>query len=104
MLLGWGRSRGVTVDVIERLWRLYVERACLFGLGVPILSHSAQHSLGSLQGKTGRSLLGFSAASPAEALTLELGWLPWAMAAGKEQLSLLRRLSSSNNSLVQAIS
>ena len=72
-LVGWARRTGVSLDVLARVWLIYVERKVLFGGGVVRLPLTGLSGLDRAQRKVGRMLLGFGARSPTPAVLGELG-------------------------------
>ena len=91
-IIAWARQRHVTVDIVERMWRMYVESSALFAVGVLTLTNQGQAELDRLQRRVGRMILGHDKHSPTPAVTVELGWIRWSVAAEREGLRLFWRL------------
>ena len=91
-LSAWGRRLQVTVDILERIWRIYVERSALFGMGFPQLPDSALATLDRIQRVAGRLLLGYASRCPTPVIVAELGWTRWSVALVGERVGLLRRV------------
>ena len=101
-LVRWARMRHVTIDVLERLWRLYVERSALYGAALLDLPPSGARTLDRIQRKAGRMVLGFGSRSPTPAVLLELGWCKWSTAIVGEKGRLLQRIVNSDSAYVAA--
>ena len=69
------------MDVFERLWRIYVERMVMFGMGAARLSKLEE--LDRPQRKAGSMHMCV--------FSFELGWTTWSAQAVREQLGLPRR-------------
>ena len=63
-LVGWGRRLQVTVDIRDRIWRIYVERSVLFGIGFVLPSDTGIMTLYRIQWVAGRMLLGYASRCP----------------------------------------
>ena len=101
-LVAWGRLNNVSVDVLERLWRLHVESSVLFGYAIHWLPVSGQVDVDRVQRKCGRMILGFSRRSPTPTVFMELGW-GWSARVNVARAQLLRRLVDSDNAIVQLV-
>jgi hypothetical protein len=99
-LVRWSRANGMSADVLQRLWTVYVELAAAWGLGLTILTGSQTQVLNRIQRKAGRMLLGHSRRSPIPSVCFELGWKLWSSHASLLRMRLLRRIMDSSHSLV----
>jgi hypothetical protein len=102
-LVRWARAYGITVDLVQRLWAIYVETSAAWGLGLTMLTKTQELTLNRIQRKAGRLLLGHSRRSPIPSTCLELGWWHWASHAKLLRLRLLRRILLSDNMLVISV-
>lgn len=73
-LIGWAHGRTDSVDVVERLFCIYVERTLFYGLNITYLPATERRRLDVLQRRAGRMLLSFCRRCPAAAVCLELNW------------------------------
>ena len=68
------RQRTCSLDVPERLWRLYVESAVLYGMAAVNLSSKQEKRIDVIQKVVGQMLLGHKPDSPSAAVYEEPGW------------------------------
>ena len=102
-LVAWGRVHGVSVDILERLWRTHVEVSVMFGTALFLWPNSGEMMLDRAQRKGGRLLLGFAARCPSPVVNMELGWVVWSAMGVLAKVRMLKRLLNNNNAVVQAV-
>ena len=85
----------VSLVLLARMWKVYVERMAMYGAAVLMLAPSGLHLLGCAQRRAARMLLGFGSRSPSPAVLGEVGWLSWSSALLGERIKLCKRLSTS---------
>lgn len=91
------------MDLLQRLWTVYVEIATAWGLSLSVLTPSQEELLKCIQRKAARMILGHSRRSPIPTACMELGWGLWSSHATLLRLRLLKRICCSSHSLIIAV-
>jgi hypothetical protein len=102
-IIAWSRRRACPLTLTERLWRLYVPAAVLFGTGIMAFTKTQAAAVDRCQREAGRRILGFASRSPTPATLLELGWCSWSSECKLEMVRLLSRVATSPNTFIQAL-
>ena len=102
-LVRWARANHITIDVLSRLWNIYVETGAAWGMAIATLSGPQGETLDKAQRKAARRILGHIGTSPLPTPCLELGWQPWSSRSSVYRLRLLARLEQTTNPLVASL-
>ena len=102
-IVAWARSYEVSLDVVDRMWRLHVQSGAFFSVGVLCLPPSALCKIDRSQRKAARMLAGFSSRSPTPGVLLEVGWTTWSLLIEDQVCRLFGRLMLRKNVLVEAV-
>ena len=102
-LVRWSHVHHVTLDLLCRLWLVYIKVSALWGAALCHLKPSQMQSLLLAQRKAGRLLLGHSRQSPNPTPCVELGWPLIGTWLQDGRLRLLARILASTNDIVSAV-
>ena len=102
-LVRWARSNHITIDILARLWIIYVEKAAGWGLAATTLTPTQSKAIDRAQRMAARQILGHSSTSPWPTPCLELGWQTWSSQMASQKMRLYQRLLTTENTILKAI-
>ena len=102
-LLRWARANLITLDLLARLWAVYVRSSALWCAAICHPNTTQQLALARAQRKVARLLLGHRRTSPVPAPCIEMGWPLINTWLQDGRLRLMARILDCSNGIVQAV-
>ena len=102
-LVRWARSNHITIDILARLWVLYVEKAAGWGMAATTLTNTQSKAIDRAQRMAARQILGHRSTSPWPSPCLELGWQTWSSQMVSLKMRLYMRLHTTANPIIKSI-